>query len=396
MFYFFPTREKEHTMCFERILQNLFSSVIYKKALANLCLFVVTALQIKKISVTSLGRGLNLPILEKSCVRRADRFIGNQKIYELRGAIYSEHIKYIIAQKVRPIILIDWSQVPNTKNHILTAALAGKGRAIIIYQQVHNEKKLNNPRIEFNFLYKLKSFLSKDCKPIIVSDAGFRVPFYKKILTLGWDFVGRVRGTPQCFDGEKWLKCKDLIANAQYGFRYVGKQYLCKTNTLETHLYLIKQKSKYRKSTRRKPGGKRDELNYKRAGKEAWLLATSLSGSYFLRTKRVVKIYKKRMQIEQNFRDIKNANHGFGLRNAYSRDLKRIQILLIIAMLATWIAWVVGYILEGKRIHLQFQVNSLKRRVLSLVYLGCRAIERGISITYDEFDNAISSLQLEV
>jgi hypothetical protein len=30
-------------------------------------------------------------------------------------------------------------------------------------------------------------------KPIIVTDAGFKVPWFRQILKLGWDFVGRTR-----------------------------------------------------------------------------------------------------------------------------------------------------------------------------------------------------------
>ena len=88
-----------------------------------------------------------------------------------------------------------------------------------------------------------------------------------------------------------------------------------------------------------------------------------------------------RMQIEQGFRDIKSDHFGFGLRNAYSSNIDRINILLIILMFAIWIAWLTGRYLEKKKMHLDFQSNSIKnRRVISLVYLGCRALKRGIPL----------------
>jgi len=33
--------------------------------------------------------------------------------------------------------------------------------------------------------------MAEDCKPIVVTDAGFRTPWFKEIESLGWDWVGR-------------------------------------------------------------------------------------------------------------------------------------------------------------------------------------------------------------
>lgn len=352
---------------------------MHQKRLVSFMLLITSSLTTKKISVTSLGRGIDLSIKERSCIRRADRFIGNKILHKDIQSVYKQFIPRVIGSKTRPRILVDWSQVPNTKNHMLRAALAGDGRSITIYDEVYREKYLNNPKIELNFLSTLKMLLPVNCKPIIITDAGFRNPWFKKVSELGWDFIGRVRGAPCYFNGKIWVKCKDLVSGAKPGFRYIGKRFLCKTNSLETHLYLIKKKHKHRKSTRRKPGGKRDELNYKKSGKEAWLIASSLPGGNHIKLKRVENIYGLRMQIEQGFRDLKSPNFGFGLRNAFSRDPNRIRVLLLIAMVAAWIAWLIGFYLEKNNMHYEFQSNSLKsKRVISLVYLGCRAIERNI------------------
>lgn len=380
-------------MCFERILHKLLSPVMHQKRLVTLILLVASSLKTKSISVTHLGRGINLGIQERSCIRRSDRFIGNKLFSGERMDVYKQFISLIIGPQARPKLLIDWSQVPNTRNHILRASLAGKGRAITLYEEVYNEKYLNNSSIELKFLSTLKKFIRKNCKPIIITDAGFRIPWFKKIIELDWDYIGRVRGVPCYFDGKRWIPCKHLLQSAKTGFHYIGKKLLGKASLFSAHLYLIHKKSKHRKSTRRKPGGKRDELNYKRSGKEAWLLISSLVGGNYIKTKRIAKAYEKRMQIEQSFRDLKSANVGFGLRNAYSRDIKRIETLLMIAMLATWIAWMIGYYLEKKQLHLKFQSNSLKnRRVLSFVYLGCRAIERNIDLSHLRFYNIVREL----
>ncbi|MCE2597371.1 transposase, partial [Motilimonas cestriensis] len=44
--------------------------------------------------------------------------------------------------------------------------------------------------------------------------------------------------------------------------------------------------------------------------------------------KQLVKLYAKRMQIEESFRDLKSPAYGFGLRHCRSRSTKRLDILL--------------------------------------------------------------------
>lgn len=44
------------------------------------------------------------------------------------------------------------------------------------------------------FLTRLKAMLPNRCRPVIVTDAGFKVPWFKEVSALGWHFIGRVRG----------------------------------------------------------------------------------------------------------------------------------------------------------------------------------------------------------
>ena len=55
-------------------------------------------------------------------------------------------------------------------------------------------------------------------------------------------------------------------------------------------------------------------------------------------------MYSKRMQIELNFRNLKSSQYGFSFEHAYSKSVERIQILLMIAMLATLIAYLTGFV----------------------------------------------------
>jgi hypothetical protein len=371
-------------------LHKTLSSVIHKKRLETLILLVNGLLVWKKLSVTELGRGLSLPIQERSAIRRSDRFIGNERFHNERFDIYKKHAGILVGN-LRPKIIVDWSHIPNTTFHALRAALVAKGRALTLYEEVHPEKKLGNGKVEEKFLDSLSKLLPNSCKPIVITDAGFRNPWFIKVLKLDWDFVGRVRGTHKYYDGKTWQTCKNLLSKASVRVpKCIGKVLLCKKyNTISAYLYLIKEKSQ--ESIKRwgyvpKHGGIK---SYKINGNEPWLLASSLCGNSPVKIKRVIKIYEKRMQIEEGFRDLKSVRYGFGLRNAYSRDRKRIETLLLIAMFASLIAWIVGFIAEKHGWQYQFQVNSVKdRRILSLFFLGCQVIKRNILISIDDIESA--------
>lgn len=60
-----------------------------------------------------------------------------------------------------------------------------------------------------------------------------------------------------------------------------------------------------------------------------------------------MKLYSRRMQIEQNFRDEKSERFGFVLRASYSRSVGRMLVLSLLATLSTIVLWLIGYHAEN-------------------------------------------------
>jgi hypothetical protein len=89
-------------------------------------------------------------------------------------------------------MLIGVAYVP-VLDYILRASLSMSGRSIVIYEECHLKNYENNHSTHKKFLDNLKSILPPAVKPIIITDAGFRALWFKSILKLGWDFVGRIR-----------------------------------------------------------------------------------------------------------------------------------------------------------------------------------------------------------
>ncbi|HCL5254412.1 TPA: transposase, partial [Salmonella enterica] len=48
-----------------------------------------------------------------------------------------------------------------------------------------------------DFLDALAAAISPDKKVVIITDAGFQSAWFRHVRSLGWDFIGRIRGNVQ-------------------------------------------------------------------------------------------------------------------------------------------------------------------------------------------------------
>jgi len=372
---------------------------IHKKRMKALMIMVESCIQGNKLSVTGLGRAIKNAVYEKHNIKRADRLIGNLALNQERGLLYRMMGKWIIGNQKSPVILVDWSDLSSNRSfHLLRASLPVGGRALTLYDEVHPEKKLGNGYIEKRFLKHLKELLPKNCCPIIITDAGYRTPWFNAVQDLGWDFVGRVGGhtmiTPQ--SKADWNRVEQIFETATTRARYLGFIDLVKRNPLACHAYLLRKKKQGR--IKKTVFGKRCEMKHsqKNAHRERtpWLIVTSLTGGEAI-TKRVMNLYKTRMQIEESFRDIKNSRWGFSLDEAKVSTKFRYENLLLVGVLATFAVWLTGKVAELKNVQRQYQANSVKtRNILSTFYLGSRVLNKqAFDVRQKDFKNALAALQ---
>jgi len=332
-----------------------------------------------KLSLLGLGRNLRGKSKTKHQIKRIDRMLGNKNLHSERQKIYQETIKLVWGNAKRPLVLVDWSGLtPCGEFFMIKASTPVGGRSMTLYEETHLEKHYDSPRVNKRFLVTLKSLFPKDCRPIIVSDAGFRNPWFKFVKSLGWDFVGRVRGqTLLRKDKEQiWRRRNTLFNQASRKAKHLGEFELAKTNPLKCQLFLAKNKQKNRIKQNLRGHRVRCSVSLKHSKRERepWLIATSLKGE--TPPKKIIAIYKTRMQIELSFRDLKNQRYGFSFSESRSRCKERFDILLMVAMLGTLAVWLAGKIAENNNFQLNFQTNSIKyRRVLSIFYLGRQVLK---------------------
>ncbi|MCT8352896.1 MULTISPECIES: IS4 family transposase [Photorhabdus] len=325
------------------------------------------------LTLTSIGRFLPGQAQVKNKIKRVDRLLGNTALHNDIPAIFNNITAMITRQLPLCVIAVDWSGYPSQEYHVLRASLLCDGRAIPLLSWVVSSEKQNNTLIQNQFLDSLAKAVSSDARVIIVTDAGFKSPWFRHIASLGWDFIGRIRNNVQFHladSPEIWLKLSDCPGTITPKYMGAGTLVKEKKNRINGHFYTYKKLPKGRKSKRSKgrPMYTKTDNEYRQSAKEAWLIFSSIDD---LKPREIIKLDSRRMQIEQNFRDEKSERFGFGLRASHSRSAGRMRVLSLLATLSTIVLWLIGYHVENKGLHLRYQANSIKsRRVISYLTLA--------------------------
>ena len=360
----------------EELCHKWLSNVLpgmHRSRLSALCIVVGAALRGGKLSVTALGRSIRGEAKTKHSIKRADRLFSNIHLQSERQNIYRCLCHQILGSHRQPVILVDWSDVDARREFfLLRAAVAVRGRSLTLYEEVHTRETRERRRTHNTFLENLKTMLPQNCRPIIVTDAGFRTPWFQKIQSLEWDFVGRVRNVEMTLLSPKtgWIRAKSLYDQAKIKAREFENILLTRSNPLRCSLILYKGRTKGRKRLTkmgRKARNRTSLVNSVRA-QEPWLLATSLSATA---PQDIVQIYSTRMQIEESFRDLKCPRFGLGLYHNGTYKLQRMKVLVMIGSLANTFAWILGKIARSMKAHRQFQANTtFSTPVLSNAFIG--------------------------
>jgi len=378
---------RRQVMHVEAIVQELLGTAIHKTRIKTLSVLVQGIIDCKELKLTSLGRQLKINGKESSGITRVDRALGNQ-FYQTRFIeIYGAITKKAIGEMSTAVLVVDWSSIPGSHLTIsgeqcfLRASLVAQGRSITLYEEVHSKSMEGNSHIHRAFLAHLNTLIPTSCRPCILTDAGFKNPWFKAVLALGWDYIGRLNCSVHYDDGAGFKPLSELLPQTTSKPQAIGVVTVAKTNPISTQVYTYKKIPKGRKH-RGKTGvilkNKHSRKNAK-SNREPWILASNLTGDKI--EQRIVKYYKLRMTIEESFRDTKSQRYGMSMNENVTINVARYIVWLVLAALASFIAWVVGYTAEQLKLHYDFQANTYRsRRVLSFFFLGCQVIRKRIEI----------------
>ncbi|EBR3159454.1 IS4 family transposase [Salmonella enterica] len=314
------------------------------------------------LTLTSIGRYLPGTAQVKNKIKRVDRLRGNESLHRNIPLIFRNIIAMLTSQLSLCVIAVDWSGYPSQEHHVLRASLICDGCSIPLLRWIVPSEKQQNAKVQQAFLNTLAEAVNPEARVIIVTDAGFQNAWFRHIESLGLDFIGRIRGNIQMrleAKGEYWFRRQELQASSKP--EYLGPGMLARSEyaRCDGHFYLHKKEPKGRKNKRSRCGIARPSQlkDASPAAKEPWLIFNSTDD---FKPRVIMKLYSRRMQIEQNFRDEKSERFGFGLRASYSRSAGRVLALSLLASLSTIVLWLVGYHAENKGLHLRYQANSVR------------------------------------
>lgn len=105
------------------------------------------------------------------------------------------------------------------------------------------------------------------------------------------------------------------------------------------------------------------------------------------------------MQIEASFKDIKNKRYGFRLPESGTKQVRRLENLILIAFLATVAVWLAGQVAINNKWHYQIQANTVRdQSVLSVAFIGLHILRNLLFYEVNESDlfDAIKPIQNSV
>ena len=340
----------------------------------------------------AIGRALPGGTSQKHAIKRADRLLSNRHLHGQRVK-HQGLCRPLIGARTRPVLLVDWSDLDARKRHyLLRASVAVNGRSATVYEEVHRLASKDKRRTHRAFLRQLQAVLPVGCRPIIVTDAGFRTPWFQQVEALGWDWVGRIRNRHKMrwCSGGRWFDAivgparpqstdasNRCYQQASSMANYLGQAVLTRSNPLVCQLVVYRGKAQGRKHytyAGNVAQGRRSRVCAARE-REPWLLATSLPVTRTL-ARQVVRLYRLRMSIEEGFRDMKSHQFGLGLTYHRCASVERLQVLVFIASLALLVLWLVGTATIAQGAHYQFQANSVRhKRILSVLFVGLQMVQ---------------------
>lgn len=352
------------------------------------------------LTVASLGEHTKGRAKVRHKIKRVDRWLNNDGLYESLLSGYEAIFKELMSIRTNLDILVDWSGCCNWHECCIRASLVCSGRSITIYQEVHPSTMQQKSEVHREFLNNLRKIIPKECRVTIITDRGFQINWFAMVKKMGWDFIGRATQS-YCYqiDGTtKWEYIEDLYGQASHKPRFVGTGFLGKKCRISAHIHIYRGASKKRKDKKIKNKPSYQDLHraYSTQNKTPWVIVTSHSPES-RGSKQIIKNYHTRMQIEQNFRDDKSERFGYGFRFGRTRTVKRISILLFIAAVCSFILMLIGAAAEESKLHWSFQANSLKtRRVLSLLTLAKRVMRHCIDkISWSQISQGLYVLAKE-
>jgi hypothetical protein len=348
------------------------------------------------LSLSALACGSTRATALRHRIKCVDRLLGNAHLQSERLGVYRALAHRWLSDLPQVLLVVDWSSLSGDMQwHWLRASVVVEGRSVTLYEEVHARRNLANRGVHRRFVERLAQLLPpSDRPPIVITDAGFRTPWFQLLAERHWHWIGRIRNRDFVRNAEAdWFAAKLLYARARRQAQDLGLYQAVRNNPLDARLVLIGASAKGRKCRYRSGKEIRNSQTKKIATRhrEPWLLSSSPALSH-LSAQAIASLYAQRMRIEQQFRDTKNCALGMGLRHARSTGVMRLQALLLIAHVAALAKRLIGEAAKAHNLQLQLMSTNRKDRPeISVMTLATRLIAQPVMLR--ALEDPMSQLQ---
>lgn len=332
-----------------QILAWLESNVQMRRSrMKTLAAIVSGAMRMQGSGVLALGRAMRGEVAAKHCIKRVDRFLGNERVEV--DAVHEAIFERFRPRRGPVIVLADWTD--RNPYQQLVLALPCHGRALPFY--CATIKKGDGSGAQEGLMIEAETeaieALARMCGdticPVIIADRGFgNTRWLSEIQNRGWHFVQRI-------SQEIYVETEGYIGQLhELGIRRGWRPRDWGVGTM-TNMHF---------------GPVRLTTVYERDADAPWFLVSNLQAKS---PAAIVNLYKHRMWIEAMFRDLKNRNWGLGMDHVHLTNERRFDRHFLILALAYVFLVAFGAIAESAGLGDELKANTVPERVLSLARIG--------------------------
>jgi hypothetical protein len=349
-----------------RTVEKLLAKSLSSKQQNTLSLLVAGTIESGRAGIAAIGRAVPSETSDKHRIKQVDRFVGNRLVDV--DKISESLLRSLATGKKHLFLATDWSEF-GSLSVLTTAVIAGK-RAIPVYWTVIDTEQQRQRAVESGHFEAVHALLPPGVEAVFLADRGFdggdRIAHLAKfthfIIRLSRGFVYQAQDT------DEWRNIND---------------------------YSIKRRRKYDlgrvRYTRNHGTACRIVITHDEMQDEPWILATNLA----VEPREVIKLYGRRFQIEESFKDLKDIRNGFQLSGYKMKSTERLRRLLAVVIFGYLCLTVVGVHGEAEGLHRPMQVNSrTSKRELALWRVGKALLRRAAARLDDIIDIFLPSLAL--
>jgi len=315
--------------------------------LTNLALLIVGMLSSQSVYLSVIARKVPIRAKKLSVAKRFERFLSNEAVDA--ESWYAPWARWLLkSASVSGTVhrVVDTTKVSAYRRQLMIAVAYRRRTLPIAWEWVDYPRGHCPATLQVKLLKRLRALLPVGVQVSLVGDSEFgNVAVIKRLNEWGWDYALRQKGRTlfrQPHDTE-WRRI-DTIALQRGQCLWLGQVQLT-AQSCPVHLVVY----------------------WKRGEKEPWYLATNqLSGLP------AVRLYKRRMWIEEMFGDMKG--HGVNLELSRLQTSERLsRLTLAVCILYVWLVTMGEYVLFHG---LHGDVDRPNRRDLSIFRLGWDWLER--------------------